>query len=144
MKHILLLWGFLICFSNDLTAQRLELEWVEYEPIENSGNIGKILIDSNFMYLSGSTYGRDTIDLDYTSNFYQHIVNGISDAFWGKYRKLDCGLEEVFVIAGNGLEQITDMQRDEEVNYYIICVYDSSNTDIAPLNSQSYLISSNG
>jgi hypothetical protein len=143
MKKLLTFLGCLCIASNLLLAQQLQLDWVEYEPFNRSASFDIFLSDSSYLYIGGSS-NSDTTDFDFTNAVYEHIPNGYSDAYWGKYRKSDMGLEELFIINGSGSEDITDMKRDESGNYYILCMFDSSNTDIAPLSSQSYTLNTYG
>jgi hypothetical protein len=142
MKHILFLWGFLICFSNVLTAQRLQLDWVEYEYKYPNFFVVDIFSDSSFLYIGGEV--RDTADFNFSNLSYSYTVNGSFDAYWGKYRKSDFTLEDIFIIAGPDSDFISDITVDKSGNMYICCMSYSSVLDIAPLVTDTFIINSYG
>jgi hypothetical protein len=125
-----------------MTAQRLQLEWVEYENKYPNFFVDDISADSTFLYIGG--YATDTADFNFNNTSYSYITNGGYDAYWGKYRKSDFTLEDIFIIASPGLEYITDIANEKSGNMYICCMFDSSGLDIAPLVTDTFIINSYG
>lgn len=142
MKNILIPLGCLFLYSSISYSQNLQLEWVEYESKYSNFFINDISADSAFIYVSGEIV--DTSNFNFNNTSYNYLVNGGTDAYWGRYRKSGFTLESFFSIAGPGREYISDIENDKLGNVYICCMFDSSGLDIAPLETDTFTINSYG